>query len=377
MQAQSTRPVKTFTIGFHEDGYDEAAHAREVARHLGTEHTELYVTPEEAMAVIPELPALYDEPFADSSQIPTTLVSRLARESVTVSLSGDGGDELFGGYARYFQADRLWYRIGRFPRAVRATVSGTLGAISPGGWDRILGLVRPVLPRRLGRYACGERVYKLAELLVDAGHEEAVYQCLSSKWGRAARLVRGATEPHPVITDRRTRADLGDSVGRMMYIDLIRYLPDDILTKVDRASMGIGLESRAPFLDHRVVEFAWRVPMALKFRQGQGKWLLRQVLRRYVPPALIERPKMGFCVPIGAWLRGPLKEWAGALLDGGRLHDEGFFDPRPIRRKWLEHLSGIHDWQHHLWDVLMFQAWFESQRPAPEIERVGVMGGVG
>jgi asparagine synthase (glutamine-hydrolysing) len=285
----------------------------------------------------------------------------LARESVTVSLSGDGGDELFGGYARYFQADRLWYKVGFLPRALRGTVSGTLGAISPGRWDQILGVVRPVLPRRLGRYASGERFYKLAELLDDAGHEETVYRSLFSKWGRAARLVRGASEPHPVITDRHTRADLGDPVGRMMYIDLISYLPDDILTKVDRASMGIGLESRAPFLDHRVVEFAWRVPMALKIRQGQGKWLLRQVLHRYVPSSLIERPKMGFRVPIGAWLRGPLKEWAWALLAEDRLRDEGFFDPRPIRQKWSEHLAGNHDWQHHLCDVLMFQAWFESQ----------------
>jgi asparagine synthase (glutamine-hydrolysing) len=360
MQAQSPRPVKTFTIGFHEEGYDEAVHAREVARHLGTDHTELYVTPAEAMAVIPRLPTLYDEPFADSSQIPTFLISQLARRSVTVSLSGDGGDELFGGYKRYFKTDGPMYQLGRIPRPVRRATAWALAALSPDGWDRTLDVIRTVLPRQLGRHASGERFHKLAELIADPRHE-AVYHCLSSKWSRATRPVLAANEPPTPLADEGAWAALSSSVLRMMHLDLITYLPDDILVKVDRASMGVGLESRAPFLDHRVVEFAWQVPVTMKIRDGQGKRLLRQVLHRYVPRALVERPKMGFCVPIDSWLRGPLSDWAEALLDEGRLRREGIFDPAPIRRKWEEHLSGSRDCQHHVWDVLMFQSWFESR----------------
>jgi len=356
MQAQSRRPVKTFTIGFYEQGYDEAEYAREVAKHLGTDHTELYVTPEEAMAVIPRLPDLYDEPFSDSSQIPTFLVSQLARRHVTVSLSGDGGDELFAGYNRYFWGRNIWKMVGWMPEALRGTGARVLTAVSPQVWDRVFTSVRPFLPAKINQRMPGDKLHKLAEILA-TNSPEAMYRCLVSHWKSPTSVVLHADEPPTILTDKAQRADLLDFTQRMMYLDMMTYLPDDILVKVDRASMGVSLESRVPFLDHRVVEFAWRIPLSMKIRQGQGKWLLRQVLYRYVPKALIERPKTGFGIPLDRWLRGPLREWAEELLDEKRLKGEGFFNPAPIREKWLEHLSGQRNWQYHLWDVLMFQAW--------------------
>jgi asparagine synthase (glutamine-hydrolysing) len=365
MQAQSTRPVKTFTIGFHETGYNEAKHAKAVAQHLGTEHTELYVTPDEAMAVIPCLPALYDEPFADSSQIPTFLVAQLARRQVTVSLSGDGGDELFGGYNRYFWATRLWRKLGRVPMGLRALAARGVTGISPTAWNCVLGLAVPVLPARL-RYANpGDKLHKLV-LMLGARTSEEVYLCLVSQVKTPTEWVSGAIEPPTVLTDPARWPPLADFESRMMYLDQMSYLPDDILVKVDRAAMGVSLETRVPLLDHRLVEFAWRLPLHLKIRrvqgQVQGKWLLRQLLYRYVPRELIERPKMGFGLPIDAWLRGPLRNWADDLLDERRLVQEGFFDPQPIRAQWQEHLSGRRNWAYSLWTVLMFQAWRENQR---------------
>jgi len=359
MQAQSSRPVKTFTIGFHEEGYDEAQHAKSVARHLGTEHTELYVMPKEAMNVIPRLPALYGEPFSDSSQIPTFLVSELARRHVTVSLSGDGGDELFGGYNRYFWATNIWRRVGWFPQPMRAALAGALTALPPSAWNGVSRALARFLP--VGwRYANpGDKMHKLAEILAVRTPEE-IYLDLVSHWKQPAEVVRGTHEPPTVLTDSAQWAGLPDFEQRMMYLDQMTYLPDDILTKVDRAAMGVSLETRVPFLDHRVVEFAWSLPLSMKIRHGQGKWLLRQVLYRHVPKELIERPKMGFGVPIDVWLRGPLKGWAEELLDEARLQREGYFDPRPIRRKWAEHLTGGRNWSYYLWDVLMFQAWLEA-----------------
>ena len=350
----SARPVKTFTIGFHEEDFNEARHARLVADHLGTEHTELYVTPAEAMAIVPELPAIYDEPFADSSQIPTLLVSRLARRSVTVSLSGDGGDELFAGYPWYRWAPGIWNRIGWMPRTMRRATARALIGISPGAWDRILGGVRRLLPRKLGRFASGDRVHKLAALVAKTQGPEDVYRHLLTRWDGTPPVL-GISEPRTAWVDGDSRAEPDDITGLLMYTDLVDYLPDDILTKVDRSSMAVGLESRAPLLDHRIVEFAWRVPMSMKVRDGRGKWLLRQVLYRYVPPELIDRPKMGFTVPIDGWLRGPLRGWAEPLLDRDRLRAEGFFDPDPIQRKWEEHLSGQRNWPHELWRVLVFE----------------------
>ncbi len=361
MQAQSARPVKTFTIGFNEPGYNEAEHAHAVARHLGCEHTELYVTPQDAIDVIPSLAAIYDEPFADSSQIPTCLVSHLARQHVTVSLSGDGGDELFGGYNRYFWARNLWRKLGWAPRPLRAALAGVLTALPPSAWNAAFQKLERWLPARL-RYANpGDKLHKAAEILAVRSPEE-IYLGLVSHWKNPAQLVPGSHEPPSLLTDPAHRADLPDFEHRMMYLDTVTYLPDDILTKVDRAAMAVSLETRVPLLDHRLVEFAWRVPLSMKIRNSQGKWLLRQVLYRYVPKDLIERPKMGFGVPIDHWLRGPLRDWAEALLSEERLEREGFLDPVPIRQRWQEHLSGKRNWQYHLWDVLMWQAWLEATR---------------
>lgn len=359
MQAQSKRPVQTFTIGFHEAGYNEAEHAHAVAAHLGTEHTELYVTAEQAMAVIPRLPVLYDEPFADSSQIPTLLVSELARRHVAVSLSGDGGDELFGGYNRYLWASRIWRTLGWAPRSLRAALAGVLTSLPPAAWNGVFRGLSRFLPARW-RYANpGDKLHKLADILAVRSPEE-IYLALVSHWQQPPSVVIGATEPATVLTDARQWADVPDFESRMMYLDQMTYLPDDILTKVDRAAMGVSLETRVPLIDHRVVEFAWQLPLSMKIRNGQAKWLLRQVLYRYVPRELIERPKMGFGIPLDVWLRGPLRGWAEALLDESRLRQEGYFHSKPIRQKWSEHLSGQRNWAYYLWDVLMFQAWLES-----------------
>lgn len=359
MQAQNNAPVKTFSIGFYEPAYDEAQYAREVAAYLGTDHTELYVTPEEAMEVIPRLPELYDEPFADSSQIPTHLVAALARQKVAVSLSGDAGDELFGGYNRYFWGRSIWNKVGWLPKPLRVAGAEALRILPPSVWDNIFSCLEPVLPKSFRPRLPGDKVYKLAEVLA-ARSPEAMYNNLVSTWKSPQELVIGAIEPVTVLTDPQKWADTGDFTLRMMYLDTLSYLPDDILVKVDRACMGISLESRAPFLDHRVVEFAWQLPFEMKIRDGEGKWILRRVLYRYVPRDLVDRPKMGFGVPIDSWLRGPLKEWAEDLINENRLLHEGFFQPKMIKKVWLEHLSGKRDWQYYLWPILMFQAWREK-----------------
>jgi asparagine synthase (glutamine-hydrolysing) len=359
MQAQSSRPVKTFTIGFNEAGYNEAVHAKAVARHLGTDHTEMYVTPQQALDVIPRLSGLYCEPFADSSQIPTFLVSQLARQQVTVSLSGDAGDELFAGYNRYVLASKLWDGISRWPHGVRSLAKSAIRALPPNAWGRLLGPVQAFAPSALRQAMIGDKLHKGADVL-HAKSLDDLYLALVSHWTTEG-LVIGGHVPATCLHGNPLPLPGLDAVQRMMALDAMTYLPDDILVKVDRAAMGVSLEGRVPFLDHRVVEFAWRVPQEMKLRDGVGKWILRQVLYRNVPKELIERPKMGFGVPIDTWLRGPLKDWAEALLDEGRLRREGFFNPAPIRAKWAEHLSGKRNWQFHLWDVLMFQAWLEEQ----------------
>ena len=355
MQAQSHRPIKTFTIGFNEAGYNEAMHAKAVAEHLGTDHTELYVTPEEAMAVIPKLPTMYDEPFADSSQIPTFLVSQLARKEVTVSLSGDGGDELFCGYNRYVLGFRIWQKLSVLPAPLRSVLA-RLCEHAPG---HALDAMQRLLPERFRVSNLADRLPKLAEVLAHTSGD-AFYRDLVSHSKNPDQLVIGAQEPETLLSTPHLMPNLGGFRERMMYLDMKTYLPDDILTKVDRASMAVSLEARVPLLDHRLVEFAWRVPTDLKYRNGQGKWLLRQVLYRYVPKELMDRPKMGFGVPIEHWLRGPLRGWAEALLNEQRLREEGFFHPEPIRKMWREHVSGKRRWHYHLWDVLMFQAWLEA-----------------
>jgi len=356
MQAQSSRPVKTFTIGFNEEGYNEAVHAKAVAKHLGTEHTELYVSSQQALDVIPRLPTLYCEPFSDSSQIPTFLVSQLARQQVTVSLSGDAGDELFCGYNRYLLANKLWKNLSVLPAGSRRLAARGLTTFSPSRWNALLGPLQRVLPGSLRQANVGDKLHKAAGVLASGG-VDALYLGLVSHWDDPSSLVIGSTEPPTLLTGNGPSLAGLDNIQRMMALDAITYLPDDILVKVDRAGMGVSLEGRVPFLDHRVVEFAWSLPQSMKLRDGVGKWVLRQVLYRHVPKELIERPKMGFGVPIGDWLRGPLRDWAEALLDEDRLRREGYFHPAPIRQKWAEHLSGVRNWQYHLWDVLMFQAW--------------------
>lgn len=359
MQAQSGRPVKTFSIGFYEKGYDEARYAKVVAQHLGTEHTELYVTPEQALAVIPRLPGIYNEPFSDSSQIPTFLISQLARQHVTVSLSGDGGDELFGGYNRYFVTDAWWCKVNRIPSWLRQLIPQGIVQIPPDSWDRMGRLVGPLLPIRHRHGNLGYKLHKFAGVM-RAESPGALYRYFVSHWSELEAVVLGAFEPVTHLTlSKLPNSSLAE---QMMFLDSVSYLPDDILVKVDRAAMAVSLETRVPMLDHRVVEFAWRLPLSMKIRQGQGKWILREVLYKYVPKELVERPKMGFGVPIDSWLRGPLRGWAEALLEEGRLKREGYFNPQPIRQKWSQHLSGTRNWQYHLWDVLMFQAWLESSK---------------
>jgi len=361
MQAQSSRPVKTFSIGFDESGYNEAEHAGRVARHLGTEHTELYVKPQDAMAIIPRLPALYDEPFADSSQIPTFLVSELARRHVIVSLSGDGGDELFGGYPRFRICEDLWKKIGWLPSVAKRAIAGLIKSFPVQIFDRNSLWVEPVFRRYGGSGRLSDKLLRAADVL-SAENPEAMYLRLISHWDETAKIVPGASEPPTIHTSSAHWPATSSLTNRMMFLDTVGYLPDDILVKVDRASMGVSLEARAPLLDHRVVEFAWRLPLAMKIRDGESKWILRRVLDRYAPRVLIERPKMGFGAPIGDWLRGPLREWAENLLEEGRLKNEGFLNPKPIREKWTEHFSGRRNWQYHLWDVLMFQAWLEASK---------------
>jgi asparagine synthase (glutamine-hydrolysing) len=360
MQKQSAARVKTFAIGFAEEQYDEAGHARAVARYLGTDHHELYVTPRESMAVIPRLASVYDEPFADPSQIPTCLVAALAREQVTVSLSGDGGDELFGGYQRYLSGRMIWRGLGWLPVALRRGLAGAIRLIPPSGWDALLRPLPAALPGGLRLAPAGDKLHKLAEI-VAAESPDALYAGLVSQWTHASAAVLAAREPSTSLTDPACRAVLPDFTHRMMYMDSVSYLPDDILVKVDRAGMAVSLETRMPLLDHRVVEFAWRLPPAMKMRGRTGKWALRQVLHRHVPRELVERPKMGFAVPLDAWLRGPLRGWAEELLSESRLRTEGFFDVARIREKWSEHLHGRRNWQQGLWSVLMFQAWLQEQ----------------
>ena len=360
MQAQSARPVRTFTIGFNERDYNEAEHAKAVARYLGTDHTELYVTPDEARSVIPRLPTIYDEPFADSSQVPTQLVSALARRHVTVSLSGDAGDELFGGYNRYVLTQRLWHRLKALPRPMRGALAAALTTLSPAAWNRVAGVIQPLLPTRARLALPGDKIHKGAGVLASRSSAE-LYYGLVSLWRDPSAVVIGGEEPSTLLRGAAPSLEGLSEIEQMMALDMLTYLPDDILAKVDRAAMSVSLETRVPLLDHRVVEFAWRLPLDYKLRGGKTKWALRQVLYRHVPAELIERPKMGFGVPIGVWLRGPLREWAEHLLDPGRLAAQGFFHPEPIRSVWADHLKGHVNMQYLLWCILMFQSWLEAQ----------------
>ena len=370
MQAHSSRPVRTFTIGFDEGEYNEAPYALAVARHLRTDHTELYLTAKEALAVIPKLPLLYDEPFADASQIPTALVCAMARQHVTVALSGDGGDEAFGGYSRYTQARDIWRRLSRVPPWLLRTMSQSIPHVPMTFWEGLATLSRPVASGRLGADGFGYRMQRLADRLGCATPQH-LYRHLMSYWLAPMKLVVDGREPGTVLADAPAKNDLDQFTAQMMLLDTLTYLPDDVLVKVDRASMAVALEVRAPLLDHRVLEFAWRLPLARKLHDGRGKIVLRDVLTRYVPEKLFERPKTGFGVPIYRWLRGPLRDWAENLLNEQRLEREGYLKAMPIRNVWQCLLAGRSEWEYGgelLWSVLMFQAWLEHVHRDAELE---------
>lgn len=358
MAEQSDRPIKTFSIGFQEKEFNEAPYAREIAKHLGTQHTELYAEPRHALEMVEKLPYWYDEPFADSSQIPTALVCELTKQHVTVVLSGDGGDELFTGYNRYAIGLEAWNKADIAPYAVRKLLARALLSQPESRLDSLGRL----LPARWQRNSLGNTLHKFANaILLD--DPDAMYRRMLSHWNEPDNLVLGGHEPKGILWDRSVAKTIPDFLDRMQFLDTVTYLPDDILTKVDRASMSVALEARVPLLDHRVVELAWRMPQHLKIRDGQTKWPLRQILFKRVPRQLIERPKMGFGVPFDQWLRGPLKAWAEALLDPVRLKQQGLLDPEPIRARWQAHLEG-QNWGYPLWNILMAQAWIEAN---PEV----------
>jgi asparagine synthase (glutamine-hydrolysing) len=357
MQAQSSLPVRTFSIGFYEAQYNEAKYAKAVAEHLGTQHTELYITTDDVLAVIPKLAHLYDEPFADSSQIPTFLVSQLAKQQVTVALTGDAGDELFCGYNRYKVAAEYWGNMNKIPLAIRKVMAKLIRGVSPKTWDGFASAV-PFMSRHP---QMGLKMHKGADLLASATLSEAYRRLTSHHDTPSSLLITKETEPHTFMEHHFAALTGIGEISQMMAMDLLSYLPDDILVKVDRAAMGVSLETRVPFLDHRLIEFAWTVPMSMKIKNGQNKWLLRHLLNRYVPSQLIERPKMGFGMPLSEWLRGPLQNWVDGLLDEPRLHQEGIFNPQPVCHMWQQHRQGKGNFAYLLWNILMFQVWLEQQ----------------
>ena len=357
MQVQSSRPVKTFSIGFTEAAYNEAHYAKTVATHLNTDHTELYVSPADCVQIIPRLGSMYDEPFADSSQIPTFLVAQMASKQATVSLSGDAGDELFCGYNRYVLADK-WQKVAKVPFGLRRNAGRLINKVGAARWESIFKQADKIaaLPNNMS-----QKLGKLATQLESTNQPEDLYYSLVSQIAYPEQLVINATEPQSWLTKTGLSQPFSDPKSHMMYLDSMTYLPDDILVKVDRAAMAASLETRVPFLDQHIIELAWSLPMSMKLRDGQTKWLLRQVLYQYVPKQLIERPKAGFGIPLGEWLRGPLREWGEGLLNETRLQQEGFFKNSLVKELWQEHLSGKRNNQILLWNILMFQAWLEDQ----------------
>lgn len=362
MQEQASSPVKTFSIGFHEGAFNEALYAKEVARHLGTEHTEMYLSSQQALEVIPLLPKMYDEPFGDSSQIPTYLVSKLAREHVTVSLSGDGGDELFYGYTRYNRGLKLWNILKLLPPVLRSIAAGSISSVSSYNWDKIISFLKPVLPAAIRNEPLGHKIHKMAILLRSSSDFRSYYQAMISHWLEAELLVLNSQKLATAYDNSRVWIPDMNPLNCMSFMDLISYLPEDILTKVDRASMMVSLEARVPLLDYRVIEFANTLPDNFKQNGKSSKWLLRQLLYQYVPRELIERPKKGFSVPMSDWLRGPLRDWAEELLSPQKLKQQGFLNAELVLKKWQEHRDCKQNWHYYLWDILMFQAWLEEQK---------------
>ncbi len=356
MQAQSNKPINSFSIGFHEQGYDEAKYAKTIAHHLGTNHTELYVTEQQAQDVIPSLPEMYDEPFSDSSQIPTYLVSAMTKKHVTVALSGDGGDELFAGYNRYFQANNLNYLFNYFPFWGKKITANMIRTMPSHYWDEIFRLV----PAKYRPPQAGDKMHKLANILTL--DRQFFYKKMISHWHEPDEIVIGGQEKYSILDDSSLFSTFQNNIEFMQYADSVTYLPDDILTKVDRASMAVSLEARVPLLDHRVVEFAWSLPQSAKVRDRKGKWILRQILKDFVPSKLYERPKMGFGIPLEKWLRGSLRDWAEDLLSPTSFKEFGLLESAPILQKWHEHQSGAHNWQYLIWDVLMLHAWLRYNK---------------
>lgn len=355
MQAHTSKPVKTFTIGFENKDYNEAEHAKSVAKHLGTDHTEMYLSPNDVKEVIPSLSEIYDEPFADSSQIPTYLVAKLAKTDVTVALSGDGGDELFAGYNRHKLAQKLWPKVAKIPFFMRGSIAKGINKFSPTQLDT-LGCL---MPKSMKMRLLGDKLIKAARVM-SSQDDDVLYRSLVSNFDEPSNLVLGGMEPCTILTSNQLDKALS-TPEKMMALDMMTYMGDDILTKVDRAAMAVSLETRVPMLDHSVVEFAWQLPMSIKLRDGLTKWPLRQLLYKHVPKELVERPKMGFALPIGDWLRGSLRGWASELLNPIRLQKEGYFNELIITELWQEHLSGIKNNAEQLWCILMFQAWLEAQ----------------
>jgi asparagine synthase (glutamine-hydrolysing) len=354
MQSQSNIPIKTFTIGFEDDNYSEAKYAKKISKFIGTDHTELYISSKTALDIIPKLPSIFDEPFSDSSQIPTFLVCELAKKKVKVALSGDGGDELFCGYNRHLMSNKFESLINYLPLELRKVISTLLRTISPINLTKLFKIA-PGLSRQTN---IGDKIYKIANIL-EADSSNDIYYKLCSHWQNPSEIVKNSEEPNTPLS--KLKNNLGDlnSQQQMMVMDFLTYLPDDILVKIDRAAMSSSLETRTPLLDHKLIEYVWKIPHDLKFRNNKGKWILRKILNKYIPKKLTERPKMGFAIPIDHWLRGDLKNWAESLLNEKKLEQQGYFNSKLIRKKWTEHLSGKKNWQSDLWDILMFQSWLD------------------
>jgi asparagine synthase (glutamine-hydrolysing) len=359
MQAESSEPVKTFSIGFHENAYNEAEYAKKVAGYLETDHTELYVSPGQAIEIIPRLADIYDEPFSDPSQLPTLLVAEMTRKHVTVALTGDGGDEIFAGYDRYFFTESFWKKTRNIPYPARKSLRTAIRTLKPEAWSSLLGWTAPLIKTYGGQGKIGDKLYKGTDLLDYKSFNE-LYVNLLTHWENAGTLVLDGDGTMSSLVQGMDLEVFEDPIQKMQYLDMKTNLVDDILVKVDRSAMSVSLETRAPLLDHKIIEYAWRLPKGQKFNEGDGKWILRRLVDRYIPSNMMDRPKMGFAMPIDSWLRGPLRDWAEDLLDERRLSGEGFFDPAPIRKKLSEHLSGERNWQFHLWDALMFESWLDS-----------------
>ena len=360
MQEQSSKPVQSFSIGVDNIQFNEAPFAKKVAKHLGTEHHELYINAKQARDVIPKLPKLYDEPFSDSSQIPTFLLSEMAQKHVKVSLSGDGGDEIFGGYNRYMLGHSIWPKIISMPKSLRKLLAGLIFSFSPTDWDKIMTPALYLAPQRFRHTKIGDSLHKTAHILNSSSIQE-IYNFLISHWSIKENIVIGANNANTILDNENKIIEKLSYPEQMMFFDTLTYLPGDILVKLDRAAMGTSLETRTPFLDHRVIDLAWKLPLNMKIRNTEKKWCLKELLYKRVPKELIERPKMGFSVPIGDWLRGPLRDWAEHLLDEKKMKESGYFNTSEIQQKWHQHISKEYNWQHHLWDIIIFESWRKEE----------------